>query len=268
MQQKDNSSIKLLSIIVPAYKQEKTIVKDVKNIQKELRKLGCAFEIIVVVDGHADNTYAEIQSYKSRSVKIMAYDENQGKGHAVRYGMLYAKGDVIGFIDAGMELNPKGLSILLADFQKNKADIVIGSKRHPLSKVFYPRKRRVISYLSQKFIKVLFGLDVTDTQVGMKFFRKSVIRKVLPRLLVKKFAFDVEILSVAYYLGYTKIYEAPVELNYNFEGSIISQNMIKALYNTLWDTCAVFYRLKIIHYYDQNKKFRSKSLPSFKISTS
>jgi glycosyltransferase involved in cell wall biosynthesis len=265
MLRKRNSSIKLLSVIVPAYKQERTIVKDIRRIDKELQRMKNKYEIIVVIDGAIDNTFKKLQTIKSRKLKVIGYEKNQGKGHAVQYGMFYAKGDVIGFLDAGMDLDPKGLAILLSDFQKYDADIVIGSKRHPLSHVNYPFKRRLISYFSQKFIKLLFGLDVTDTQVGMKFFKRNIIKKVLPRLLVKKFAFDVEILSVAYYLGFKKIYEAPITLNYNFEGSIISQNMISSLYHTLWDTCAIFYRLRIIHYYDQKKIFRSKSLPNFKI---
>lgn len=258
MQHKHNGSIKLLSIIVPAYKQEKTIAKDIKRIKKELKNLKINYEIIVVVDGIVDNTHKKLIPLKSSDIKIISYNRNQGKGQAIRYGMLLAKGDVIGFIDAGMELNPKGFATLLSYFQMNNADIVIGSKRHPLSKVSYPFKRRIISYFSQKFIKLLFGLDVTDTQVGMKFFKKNVIKKVLPRLLVKKFAFDVEILSVAHYLGYIKIYEAPIELDHKFDGSIITQNMITALYHTLWDTCAVFYRLKIIHYYDRKNTYSTK----------
>ncbi|HSX09855.1 MAG TPA: glycosyltransferase [Candidatus Saccharimonadales bacterium] len=265
LQRKNSSSVKLLSIIVPAYKQEKTIIKDVKNIQKELRTLHCPYEIIVVVDGHADKTYEQIKSYRSTKVKILTHDKNEGKGQAIRYGMLHAKGDIVGFIDAGMELNPKGLAILWNDFINKKADIVIGSKRHPLSKVSYPLKRKIISHISQKFIRLLFGLNVTDTQVGIKFFRKAVIKKVLPHLLVKKFAFDVEILTVAYYFGFKKIYEAPIELKYNFQGSVLSQNMLKALYYTLWDTCAVFYRLKIIHYYDKKRSVRVKSRPDYSL---
>ncbi|MGH7203878.1 MAG: glycosyltransferase [Candidatus Levyibacteriota bacterium] len=268
MQQKNKSAIKLLSVIVPAYKQEKTIVTDVKNIESELKTMHHPYEILVVIDGHADNTYTQIKSFRSRDVKVLTYDKNQGKGHAVRYGMLRARGDVIGTLDAGMDLNPKGLRILLDDFQKYNADIVIGSKRHPLSKVNYPLKRKIISFLSQKLIKLLFGLNVTDTQVGMKFFRRNVIKAVLPRLLVKKFAFDIEILSVAYHLGYTKIYEAPVELNYNFKGSILSQNILNALFYTLWDTCAVFYRLKIIHYYDRKKKIKQKTIPKLNVIVS
>jgi glycosyltransferase involved in cell wall biosynthesis len=253
MQPKNKASITLLSIVVPAYKQAKTIVQDIKNIQKELEKLKYPYEIIVVVDGNIDKTAENIRAYKSSKVKVMSYEKNYGKGHAVRYGMLHAKGDIIGFIDSGMDLNPKGLAILLNSFQKYDADIVIGSKRHPLSKVNYPLKRKVISYVSQRFIRLLFGLNVTDTQVGMKFFRRSVVKKVLPRLLVKQFAFDIEMLAVAHYLGFRKIYEAPVEVNFNFEGSVLSKNIVKAITHTLWDTCAVFYRLKLIHYYNNDK---------------
>src|SRR5882672_5876827 len=105
MRQRNNSSIKLLSIIVPAYKQEKTIVQDIQNIQKELQQLHCKYEILVVVDGIVDKTFDRIKAYKSQNIKIIAYDENQGKGQAVRYGMMHAKGDVIGFIDAGMDID-------------------------------------------------------------------------------------------------------------------------------------------------------------------
>ncbi len=268
MLRKNSFRIKLLSVVIPAYRQEKTIIRDIKNIQKALLHLKCAYEIIVVVDGMVDDTYRKALTLKSTRVKILAYNKNQGKGQAVRYGMLHAKGDVIGFLDAGMDLNPNGLAILLKDFQTYNADIVIGSKRHILSKVTYPLNRRIISHISQKFIKLLFGLEVTDTQVGMKFFRRNVIKKVLPKLLVKKFAFDIEILSVAYHLGFRKIYEAPIELTYNFKGSILSQNMLSALLNTLWDTCAIFYRLKIIHYYDRKRNVRLKSVSNFKVIAS
>jgi glycosyltransferase involved in cell wall biosynthesis len=268
MQQKNSTHLKLLSVVIPAYKQEKTIVKDIKNIENTLLALKIKYEIIIIVDGLVDKTYQNALSLKSKKIKVIAYHRNEGKGHAIRHGMLLARGDIIGFLDAGMEINPKGLEVLLDKFKKYNMDIVIGSKRHPDSKVIYPLQRKIISFLSQKFIKLLFGLEVTDTQVGMKFFKRKVIKKVLPRLLVKKFAFDIEILSVAYYLGYKKISEAPIELTYDFKGSILSKNIINVLFYTLWDTCAVFYRLKIIHYYDRKKTIRVKSMTSYYISTS
>jgi hypothetical protein len=106
-------------------------------------------------------------------------------------------------------------------------------------------------------VKVLFGLNVRDTQVGMKFFRREVVEKILPRLLVKAFAFDIEMLSVANYLGYRKIYEAPVELKMKFSGgvsTIASSGFVRTSFNVLWDTLAVFYRLRILHYYDWSNR--------------
>ena len=155
-------------------------------------------------------------------------------------------------------MNPNSLSILLEHFEWYNADIIVGSKRHPASKVEYPWQRKIISFGYQIVVKALFGLKVRDTQVGMKFFKREVLEKVLPRVLVKAYAFDVELLAVAYFLGYRRIFEAPVELKMKFGGgvsTIASKGFIRTSFHMLWDTAAVFYRLKILHYYDnENKK--------------
>lgn len=252
---------RLISLIIPAFKQEKTIGKDIARIKKVMDQLRYDYEIIVVVDGRVDKTYENAKKIKSPKVIITGYQHNYGKGYAIRYGMVRSKGEIIGFIDSGMDLNPNGLSLLLEHFEWNNADIIIGSKRHPLSKVNYPLDRKIISFLSQVFIRTLFGLDVRDTQVGMKFFKRKVIEDVLPRLLVKKFAFDIEMLVVAYSLGYKKIFEAPIELNFNFKESIVSKNLLKEILKTFWDALAIYYRLKIVRYYDIENKRRWKFDP-------
>ena len=98
----------------------------------------------------------------------------------------------------------------------------------------------------------------------MKFFRRKVIEDVLPRLLVKRFAFDIEILVVAYNLGYKRIYEAPVNLNFNIHDSLVSKNLIRTLMRTFWDSLAVFYRLRIAHFYDNQNKRKWKYDPELK----
>ena len=106
-------------------------------------------------------------------------------------------------------------------------------------------------------VRVLFGLKIKDTQVGMKFFRRDVLEKVLPRVLVKAFAFDIELLVVANSLGFRRIYEAPVEMKMKFAGgisTIASKGFIRVSFKTFWDTAAVFYRLKILRYYDNRNK--------------
>lgn len=251
---KQNKRQHLVSVIIPAFKQEKTIREDIARIERVMDELRYDYEIIVVVDGQADRTMENARKVISKKIKVTGYEHNHGKGYAVRYGMVHSKGDIVGFIDSGMDLNPNGLSIMLEQFEWHNADIIVGSKRHPASKVNYPFSRKIISFLSQIFIRILFGLNVRDTQVGMKFFKRKVIEDVFPRLLVKEFAFDIEILVVAFYLGYRKIYEAPIELNFSFIKSIVSQSLLEALLKTFWDSLAIFYRLKILRYYDSANK--------------
>ena len=96
-------------------------------------------------------------------------------------------------------------------------------------------------------IRLLFQLGVQDTQTGLKLFRREVLESVLPRLAVKQFAFDLELLVVARHLGFTRIGEAPIELAYQFSSTISP----RAVYKILWDTAAIFYRLHVTRYYDE-----------------
>lgn len=257
--EKGSSAVRLISVIVPAFKQEKTIVRDLKKIKNVLNQLRYPTELICVIDGKIDDTFNKASRFAKNfsNVKVIGYDTNKGKGYAIRFGMAESRGGIVGFIDAGMDLNPKGLYMLLEHFEWYNADVIVGSKRHPVSKVHYPWQRKILSMGYQALVWLLFGLKVKDTQVGMKFFKREVLEKVLPRLLVKTFAFDVEILAAANYLGYKRIYEAPVDIKLHFGGTstITSQKFLRTVWAMLVDTLAVFYRLKILVYYsDRNKR--------------
>ncbi len=245
---------KLLSVIIPAYRQEKTIYKDISRIQNVLEQIRYDYEIIVVVDGRVDRTFENASKLKLPKIKVVGYEKNHGKGYAVRYGMARAKGDPIAFIDSGMDIDPNGLSMILEHMEWYDADIIVGSKRHPASKVpSYPFIRKVYSFGYHALVRLLFGLNLKDTQAGLKIFRRKVLEDVMPRLLVKKHAFDIEILSVARRLGYKRIFEAPIEVDpkrFKFS-STISWKVVKDM---LWDTLAVFYRLRILRYYDDSNK--------------
>lgn len=250
---KNNSHF--LSVIIPIYKQEKTIKKDLQNIDKTLKQIRYDYEIIAVVDGISiDNSFQEIKKLKLKKLKIFGYKNNHGKGYAVRYGMAKTKGDYIAFIDAGMEIDPNGISLVLEHMEWYNADVIVASKRHPASMVKYPPSRKIISLGAHIISRYLLGINIHDTQAGLKIFKKQVLIKVLPRLLVRSYAFDLEILSVANRLGFSKIYEAPIKLNYDFT-SLTHATGLKTIYNCLIDALAVFYRLKILRYYDdQNKR--------------
>ena len=260
MPKRDPHKRKLVSVIIPAYKAEKFIKKNILHIKDVLDQTRYRYEIICVVDGQMDNTFKEAQKVERQfpnTVKVIGYLTNMGKGHAVRYGMARAKGEMVGFIDAGGDLDPNGISMLLEHFEWYDADVMIGSKRHPASKVEYPWQRKVFSITYQIIVRLLFGLNVKDTQVGIKFFKREVLEKVLPRLVVKAFAFDIEVLTVAKYLGYKRIYEAPIELSMKFGdgvSTIASSGFIKTSFSMLWDTVAVFYRLNFLRYYDDRNK--------------
>lgn len=245
---------KKLSIVIPTYKQEKTIVSDIKNIVSVLDKISYPYEVIVVIDGRIDKTFEKLKKAKIPKVKIIGYKKNHGKGYAVRYGIARSTGNIVGFIDAGSDLNPRGLRMLLAHFEWYRADIIVGSKWHPVSIVSYPFWRRILSQGYGFYVKLLFGLRVEDTQLGMKFFKREVLEKVMPRLLIKKFAMDIEILAVANRLGFKRIFEAPIELSWKDGGSKLEKKLVNTIWNMFWDTMAVYYRLKILGYYDDGDK--------------
>ena len=249
----ENPKKGLLSVIIPAYKQEKTIKRDIENVLAVLKEglKGHNFEIICVVDGELDKTSSEAKKVESPHIKVYSYDLNHGKGYAIRYGMARAKGKLISFLDAGMEISPKGIMMLMAHMEWYSADIIVGSKRHPVSRVNYPFLRRLLSIGYHVAVKVLFGLPLKDTQSGIKIFKREVVDKIIKRLLVKRYAMDIEMLAVAKYLGFGRIFEAPIEVRFDSKTSSIKGETILRM---AWDTLAVFYRLHILHYYDDKNK--------------
>ena len=243
-----------LSVIIPVYKQEKTIYQDLININETLKQIRYDYEIIVVVDGiNIDNSYQEAKKAKLKKLKVFSYKYNHGKGYAVRFGMSKTKGDYVAFIDSGMEIDPNGISLIIEHMEWYNADIIVASKRHPASQVHYPFDRKIISFGAHLISRFLLGINVHDTQAGLKIFKRPVLIKVLPRLLVKNYAFDLEILSVANRLGFKKIYEAPIKLTYDFK-SLTHATGLKVIYSCFVDALAIFYRLKILHYYDDKNK--------------
>lgn len=239
-----------LSIIIPAYKEEKNIYKTIDDILKAHDILDYDYEVIVVVDGSPDKTAREARRHKSSKVKVFEYFPNHGKGYALKFGTQKAIGDIITFADAGGDFDPRQFDKCVRLMEIFDADFVIGSKRHPASKINYPLKRRMYSWIYHKMIRVLFGLKVTDTQAGLKFLKKNVAKDIMPRVLVKQYAFDLEMLVIAWQLGYRRIFEAPIDLKFNKANSGINFGAIRKM---ITDTMAVFYRARILNYYRKKK---------------
>ena len=245
----------LLTVVVPVYNGGDGIVDNVGVIQRSVASglPGEDVELIVVSDGSIDDTAERLLSARSEAgIRVIHYDRNLGKGYAVKIGALAAHGAWIALVDADLDLDPASVPRYVEIARREALDFAIGSKRHPESVVHYPRSRRIASWCYQQLNRILFRLDVRDTQVGLKVFSRRVVDDVMPLLLVKRFAFDLELLAVAKALGYDRIRELPVRLEYRFTGSGVGSNAVML---ALWDTAAIFYRLRILRTYERKRQF-------------
>lgn len=241
----------VLSVVVPVFNQEAAIAENVETIRRAVGAgLGAPFELIVVSDGSIDGTEEEALAARDERTRVIHYDRNLGKGYAVKVGVLEARAKWVAYVDSDLDLDPALLVRFLRRAEAVSLDITVGSKRHPLSEVHYPRSRRIASWMFQQVIRLLFRFSVRDTQVGMKLFRREVAEQVFPFLLVKRFAFDIELLAVARSFGFDRIEEQPIKLDYRFTGSGVRS---LAVLRALIDTAAVFYRLKILRYYHRKR---------------
>jgi glycosyltransferase involved in cell wall biosynthesis len=252
-----------LTVVVPVYNGGDEIVANVETIRRVVAEglPGEEIEVVVVSDGSIDGSGERLLETRSdRSIRVIHYDRNLGKGYAVKAGALAAHGDWVALVDADLDLDPAAIPRFLAVARQERLDFAIGSKRHPESVVSYPRSRRIASWGYQQLNRFLFRLDVRDTQVGLKVFSRRVVDDVFPLLLVKRFAFDLELLAVAKALGYGRIRELPVRLDYRFTGSGVGST---AVLMALWDTAAIFYRLRILRTYARKRRFvhGGRSLP-------
>lgn len=236
-----------LSVIVPAYHDRERIRPNLERLGRALETTGLGWEVIVIVDGDA-LTYRHASMVSDERIQVHGYQANRGKGFAIRYGMTLARGQLITILDSDMDVAPEEIGRMVVLLRLYEADMVVGSKRHPLSRVHYPWFRRVQSACYQFVVRLLFRVKVRDTQTGLKLMRREVARRVLRVALVKRFAFDLELLALARRFGFGRIIEAPVTIDYQFA----STTNLRAVFRVLWDTAAIFYRLRIRRWYDRH----------------
>ena len=232
-----------VSIILPAFNEQANIVSTISRVKKQFGDVCPDFEIIVVDDGSHDETWRAVESLEERNVQLIGYPGNQGKGYALKKGLYQATGEFAFMMDSDSEIWPRELKAYLRALQSS--DIVIGSKRHPLSVVRTPAMRKFLSLAFNISERLLTGVRATDTQAGLKAARTSALYRILPILAVKRYAFDVELLAVATLLGY-RIKELPVDIDLKGRFSL-GQVM-----RMLLDLAGIAYRLRIRRWYQEN----------------
>ncbi len=246
---KKQTQEKKLSVIVPVYKAEGFIRNNLEQIKISITEYFPNNEIIAVIDGHNDNSMME--AIKAKGVRVIGYDENKGKGYALKYGFEHSTGELITFIDCDMDIHPKQLRNFLPYMAT--ADLVIGSKRHPFSKLHYPLKRKILSMGFLIYSWLILGVKLRDTQSGLKLIKREVLEIVMPLVLVKRYGFDLELCFLAQKHGFRSV-EAPLHINYgefkkdNDKGSTIKLSDIRGMF---FDVLAIRYRYSIKRYYQK-----------------
>ncbi len=238
-----------ITVLMPAFNESENIASNLREVVATFRALNADFEVILIDDGSPDHTHihaSRVLAEYPEFVRVVRYDTNQGKGGALITGSEYARGSFVVFLDADMDLHPSQLPVFFEIMQRTGAHAVIGSKRHPQSVVDYPFIRQIYSTGYYAIVRLLFGLPLRDTQTGLKLFRRELLDDVFPRILAKRFAFDIELLAVAHYLGYC-ITDAPVKLEFRRQMGRISWPEVSRIF---FDTLAIFYRLRLRRYYD------------------
>lgn len=203
------------------------------------------YEIIVVNDGSKDSTKSVVEGIASidQTIKLISYSINMGKGYAVTQGVLHSRGKYVMFLDGDGEISADVLARYLE--RMSNADIAIGSKYHPMSIINTPSSRRFFSKGFQLFVRLMLKTGVSDTQVGLKVGKGDVFRKIFQKVLVKRYAFDAEMLTVAGMLD-LKVDELPV--NIDLEKSFKKKEIIRMAVDVL----GIAFRSRIIKWYQKN----------------
>ncbi|MCQ2531290.1 MAG: glycosyltransferase family 2 protein [Saccharofermentans sp.] len=238
----------MLSIIVPAYNEGKSIRQNLLQICEVISQTVDDFEVIPVNDGSPDNTLEEINKAvenpaSNGKIHPVTYDVNRGKGGAIKAGVMAARGEYIGFLDADLDISPDHIANYYAAMVSSGCDVVIGSKMHKESKLDYPFARKVFSWCYFIMLKVLFGLSVLDTQTGVKLYNGELIKTIVPQLRVDGFAFDIEILALAASKK-AVIKQMPVSIIFSRNESF-GRIKFKDVWKMFTDTWKIWWDLKV-----------------------
>ncbi|MFO7936092.1 MAG: glycosyltransferase [Kiritimatiellia bacterium] len=237
----------IISVIMPAFSLEKVIKHNIEQVYTLLNG-NIPFEILPVDDGSCDGTAEAIRQAANLhpdAIRPVFVKHNSGKGNALKRGFAASRGTHILLLDADLDLSPERISTFFDIMLSENASIVIGSKRHPDSSIDYPWHRRLVSAIYYTLVYILIGLPVSDTQTGMKLFTRRALQWSFDRMLVKAFAFDLEVLSIAHSHGF-RVAEAPVLMQFGSKVGCLSWKNIKQV---MIDTLAIFYRTRILRYY-------------------
>jgi len=230
-----------LSIIIPAYNEEKRLPKTLSKIDKYLSKQRYDYEIVVVSDGSKDRTAEVVRKLESKinGLRVIDNKENHGKGYVVRQGLMESTGEYRLFTDADNSTSIDHVEKLLPYFKEGYA-IVIGSRDVKGAVLDPPQSwnRVLVGNIFNLLVQFIVGLwGIWDTQCGFKILSAKAVKDIMPKCLIDKWAFDPEILKIGYKMGY-KVKEVPVIWKNDPDSKVKLTGMIKMgidLLNIRWN---------------------------------
>jgi dolichyl-phosphate beta-glucosyltransferase len=207
-----------LSIVIPAFNEERRLPKAIERIGSYLSARPLQAEILVVDDGSSDATPKLIESYREKfpGLRLIANGRNRGKGFSVRHGMLEARGEIALFTDADLSTPIEEADKLLAALRENGFDAAIGSRAldRSLIEVHQSAFREWAGTFFNRLVRQITGIEFSDTQCGFKAFRRERTRIIFEQQRIERFGFDPEILFLAKRHG-LRVAEIPVRWSHD-----------------------------------------------------
>jgi len=228
-----------VSILIPCYGLAGTIAANPDRVVAATADAQ-GEKAVGVDDGSTDGTREEAERAAARhsGVVVVANPQNAGKGRALQRAFAASSGEIVVFLDGDLDLPPEQVPALVAALRRGGFDALLGTKQAAMAAGGYPRVRRVLSRLFSAATRFAFRLPVTETQTGLKAFRRAPLATALPRVKISRYAFDLELIVLLHRAG-CRIGEFPVEVEVQASTSRVTAG-------TLWemgrDTARLWFR--------------------------
>ncbi|MBU2637809.1 MAG: glycosyltransferase [Nanoarchaeota archaeon] len=211
-----------VSIVIPVYNAAKVLEDCVRLVTAEIKPSIKDYEIIIAEDASMDGSTEIATKLAKEDAHIVHIhsDKKQGRGKALTNAFSAARGNIVMYIDADLDISPKYIPLFI-EYLKSEYDIVFASKRHPEANAKSPILRKILSISYNRLVRLLFKSKVYCHQGGMKGFKRKAILKILPYVQNNKWFWDTEVLVIAQWMG-CQLKEIPVTCDYGFKGTTVS----------------------------------------------
>lgn len=204
-----------ISLVIPFYNEEKKLLRTYQKVSSFFRINHPDYELIMIDDGSSDGSYQLIEplTKKDKRLRLIRSFPNRGRGFVLTKAFKKAKGDLVGHIDADLEIGVESLRKAVKIIETDRADLVIASKNHPKSVVISTKFRKTASKIYGFIMWLILGLKLHSYQSGLKLFRRKSLNQILPFVTSPRWFWDTEVLYWATRFHH-KIFELPIEITY------------------------------------------------------